>query len=118
VGFALGLDRIVLSVMSSREDQAAGETPDVYVVTVTPDLRARALELVVELRRHSLAADMDYESRSVKAQFRAANKSGADHVVVLGPDEAAKGMVKLKTLSSGDEREVPQDGLAGELGAK
>ncbi len=115
VGFALGLDRIVLSVMSSREKEPAGRMPEVYVVTVDKGLRRTAQKIVTELRRRSVSADMDYEGRSVKAQFRAANKSGANHVAVLGPDEAAKGTVKLKTLSTGDEREVSQDNLLAEI---
>jgi histidyl-tRNA synthetase len=84
VGFALGLDRIVLSVASSGRQKPAGQTPDVFVVTVEKELGKTAQELVVGLRRRMVAAEMDYEGRSLKAQFRAANKSGARHVAVLG----------------------------------
>ena len=115
VGFALGLDRIVLSVLSARGEASPVRSPDVYIVTVDVKLRGTAQKLVTELRRHSIAADMDYEGKSVKAQFRTANKSGAGYVAVLGPDEAAKGTIKLKALSTGIEKEVSQDNLLQEI---
>jgi histidyl-tRNA synthetase len=115
VGFALGLDRIVLSIKSVRSELPAAGAPVVFFVAVTDELRPRVQEMVVSLRRRSIPADMDYEGRSVKAQFRAANKSGARFVAVLGPEEVARGMVNLKTLATGAEEQIPEDKLADML---
>jgi histidyl-tRNA synthetase len=112
VGFALGLDRIVLSVQSGDETPSRPGPLTVFFVSIADELRPQALRLVTDLRRKSIPADMDYEGRSVKAQFRAANKSGARFVAVLGPDEAAAGVVSLKTLATGEERRVAWNAIA------
>jgi histidyl-tRNA synthetase len=114
VGFALGLDRIVLSIQSAGVKPAA-KVPAVYLVSVGDELRPEVQKLTVELRRNSIAADMDYEGRSVKAQFRAAGKSGARFVAVLGSEEASSGSVKLKNLSTGSEEQVSQKELADRI---
>lgn len=115
VGFALGLDRIVLSIESAGTEPAV-TVPDVFIVSVSDELRTEVQRIVVELRRLSITADMDYEGRSVKAQFRAANKSGATFVAVLGPDEAAKSAINLKNLSTGVQEQIPQKELAERIG--
>lgn len=112
VGFALGLDRIVLSIQSAVAMPPPEPGPAVFFVSVGEEYRARALDIVVSLRRREIAADMDYESKSVKAQFRAANKSGAAFVAVLGPDEDVTGTVTLKNLATGLEERIPQTELA------
>ncbi len=115
VGFALGLDRIVLSVQSAGGDSPVVRAPVVFFVSVGDELRPEVQKMVVELRRSSIAADMDYEGRSVKAQFRAANRLGARFVAVLGPEEAASGMVNLKDLSTGSQQQVPTSELADRI---
>lgn len=115
VGFALGLDRIVLSIQAARPGQPPGPAPAVFLVPVKPEQRPAAQALVLTLRRRAIAADMDYEGRSVKGQLRAANKAGARFVAVLGPDEVAKGTVNLKDLSTGVEEQVPQEKLADRI---
>lgn len=112
VGFALGLDRIVLSIQSARHEEPACPAPAVFLVSVQPEQRPAAHALLMGLRRRSIAADMDYEGRSLKGQLRAANKAGARFVAVLGPDETAKGTVNLKDLSTGAEEPIPQEKLA------
>lgn len=77
VGFALGIDRIALA--SKLEPGSAFE---VYVVTETSP--GEALAVASRLRRAGLRTDFDAESRSVKAQFRAAGRSGARSLVVVG----------------------------------
>ena len=49
---------------------------------------------------------MDFEGRSLKAQMRSANKSGARYALLIGPEEADRGMVKLKDMKEGAERVV------------
>ncbi len=111
VGFALGLDRIILAIQGAGGRTPSGAAPVVFVVAIGDEQRSGAQELVISLRRSLIPADMDYEKKSVKAQFRAADKAGASFVAVLGPDEEAKGTVKLKDLSNGSEEEIAQENL-------
>ena len=95
VGFALGLDRIVLTLGEVAEPNPL----DVYVV-VTGDRREEALRLASDLRRIGIKTDLDLENRSVKAQFRAADRRGASGVLVIG-DEWVEGRVVAKNLMTG-----------------
>jgi len=115
VGFALGLDRIVLSLQSSVENRLANASPTVYLVSISDELREPAFEIVLRLRRSSIPADMDFENRSLKAQFRAANKSGAQFVAVLGPEEHSKGLVNLKCLADGTQEPVSVESLVEKI---
>ena len=63
--------------------------------------------LMEQFRRAGLRADMDHQGRSLKAQFKYADKLGAQYVAVLGDDEVAKGVVKLRNMQTRDEWESP-----------
>ncbi len=113
VGFAAGLERIVLA-LPERE----GATPlDCYVVTVSADLGAEAMRLMRGLRGAGLRCTRDFQGRSMKAQMKAANRSGAPATVILGPDEMAKGVCTVKWMESGEQLEVPLDRLAAHMRA-
>jgi histidyl-tRNA synthetase len=75
----------------------------VFVVDSTGGEEAR--DLTAELRRAGVACDRSYDGRSMKAQFRAADRSGARLAVVIGTDERSSGKVKLQALD-GDHTEL------------
>jgi histidyl-tRNA synthetase len=102
VGFAAGAERILLAM----EGQAAATPLDFFGVAVSEDLRGAVFKAVTELRRAGYSGDMDFEGRSLKAQMRSANRSGARYAFLIGPDEAARGVLKLKNMKEGTEREV------------
>jgi histidyl-tRNA synthetase len=108
VGFASGLERIVLA-LPQREERARF---DCYVVTVSRELMAEALGLARGLRSAGLRCTADFQGRSMKAQMKAANRSGAPTVVILGPDELSKGVCTLKMMESGEQHEVSLESLA------
>ncbi len=111
VGFAAGAERILLAM----KEAAPARPPDFHAVAVAGDQRPALFRLVTELRRAGLSGDMDFEGRSLKAQMRAANKSGARFALLLGPEEAAKGLVKVKDMKEGGERTVSLDEARGIL---
>lgn len=108
IGWALGVDRTVLALTEAGTSPEVAARVEVFVVSPDTALREPVFALVSELRRAGLAADQAFDGRSVKAQFKAADRSGARWAVVLGPAEAEKGVVVVKDLSSGDQREVPR----------
>lgn len=103
VGFAAGVERILLAM----EGQGTSTPPDVFGVAVTEAERPALFQALTVLRRAGLAGDMDYEGRSLKAQMRTSNRSGARYSLLIGPDEAAKGVVKLKDMKDHGERTLP-----------
>jgi histidyl-tRNA synthetase len=105
VGFAAGVERILLAMGGD----ATAPAPDFYAIAAGEVAREEIFKTVVALRRAGLSGDLDFEARSVKAQMRSANKSGARYALFIGPDEAAKGAVKLKDMKDGVEQTVALD---------
>lgn len=106
IGFALGVDRTLLACDAEGVFGAPDTNPQVWVVAATSGVEG--LALVDELRRAGLRADRVESTRSMKAQMKKANKSGADVAVIVGEDELARGEVAIKPLrGQGDQNNVP-----------
>ncbi len=101
-GLALGLDRI----LAALGEQPALPALDAFVVVAAPERRPAAQQLIHQLRERGLRVDSVASDRSVKAQFRAADRRDASAVVLVG-DEWDQGLVKLKMLQTGEEEQVP-----------
>jgi len=102
VGLAMGVDRIFLA--SSLAEP--GTLLDVFVIVASDDMRTTARKLVSELRVQGLRVDMTDSARSVKAQFKEANRSAAATAVIVG-DEWSSGLVAIKNLETGEQQEIP-----------
>ncbi len=101
VGVAMGCDRIVHAMPGVAEHRL-----DLYVAVADHDLTPQATEWVSRLRQRGFKIDWDASaSRSVKAQFKAANRCGAAAVAIVG-SEWSRGLVSLKVLETGEERQV------------
>jgi histidyl-tRNA synthetase len=109
IGFALGLDRILLA---SRGDEDAAPPLDVFVVALGSTATRKALLLCTELRRRGLGADLDAGEASMKGQLRHAARSGARWAAIMGEAEISSGLVTIKDLASGEQRSVSFDELA------
>jgi histidyl-tRNA synthetase len=118
IGFGIGIERVLLACDAEGVFPAPAAAVDVFVVDVTGSV---ALRLVHELRDAGVRADRAFDGRSMKAQFKAADRSGAQVAVVVGPDELERGIAKVQSLS-GDraEEEVKLgevvDNVKGRLG--
>ena len=107
IGFALGVDRTLLACDDEGVFAAEPANVDVFVVDVTGGMEA--LRLTTELRAAGVRADRGYDQRSMKAQMKLANRSGAAVAVIVGEDELAAGTVVVKPLRTGDEqRAIPR----------
>jgi histidyl-tRNA synthetase len=108
VGFALGLDRTLLACDSEDVFGPPPPAVDVFVIDTTGG--REALTLTDELRRAGLGADRTFGSRSMKAQMKQADRSGAALAVIIGHDEQAAGTVTVRRLRDGGEQVVvPRD---------
>jgi len=106
IGFGVGIERILLACDAEGVFATSPPPLDAFVVDTAGGTHAR--DLTAELRDAGLSADRAYDDRSMKAQFKAADRSGASWVVIVGPDEAASGTVSLRPLRGrGDQRTVP-----------
>ncbi len=107
IGFGTGLERLRMACAAEGADLVGPSPVDAFVVDTTGGLAA--LRLAQRLRSAGIGTDRAWDSRSFKAQFKLADRSGARVAVIVGPDEAARGAVALKPLRGGDQVEVPDE---------
>jgi histidyl-tRNA synthetase len=113
IGFALGLDRIMLSL---GERQAATPGPVVaYIVALGDAAERRAFPLATSLRAAGIGAEFDVMGRGMKGQMKEADRSGARYAVIIGDEELATGEATVKDLTSGDQERCPLDRLEERL---
>ena len=110
VGFGMGMERVLLLLdllpQEEHKLRPVSSAPDVFVASLDRQLALNAFELTLAFRRAGLKADMDHAGRSLKAQFKYADKLTAAYVAVLGGDEVTKGVVKLRNMGTKEENEV------------
>ena len=109
VGFAAGMERILLACENEKALNIPEPSLDVYLVRIDNDLFIKVSEIASALRRNDLIVDYDYLSRSVKAQMREANKMNARFVLFVGGDEYKNGELILKNLSTGEQEKIKSD---------
>ncbi|MPZ72782.1 MAG: histidine--tRNA ligase [Nitriliruptorales bacterium] len=117
IGWALGVDRTLLAIKASGVDIPTTPRVDVFVAVADASLQSDAFALVTQLRRAGVASDLAFDGRSMKAQLKVADRSGARWTVIVGPDEAARGVVTVKDLDTGEQRESKRDEVAALLAA-
>jgi histidyl-tRNA synthetase len=111
VGFALGVEAVLLALdKTGVAPPPASPEAECFVVVPPGGSPLAALRLAEEARARGASVDLDLEGRSLKAQMRAADRAGARVVLVLGPDEEARGVVRWKPMTEGGgaEEELPR----------
>lgn len=106
VGFAIGLERALMALEAEHPPARPDRLPLVWLVSHGPSALAENLRLMQTLRRHQVPCRMCLDERSVKAQFRAADRARASRVIVRGEAEMAKGTYVLKDLANGKQQEI------------
>jgi len=107
IGFGAGIERVLLACDAEDVFHPPAPGPAVFVVDLTDGTAAR--DLVAELRAAGVASDRAYDGRSLKAQLKLADRSGAAWALIVGADELAAGEVTVRALRRGEEQErVPR----------
>ena len=88
----------------------------VFVMSQNPSYTDECLKTVRNLRSAGISADTEYNGRSLKAQFKYADKIGAKYAVVIGENEIVSGKVSVKRLSDGHIEETELNNLAEKIG--
>ncbi|MDR2493246.1 MAG: histidine--tRNA ligase [Coriobacteriales bacterium] len=109
LGFAVGLERIVLALEASGGIPVSPLAPQLFVAAVDADSRAAAFALACRLRDAGMRVELDHQDRSLKSQFKLADKSAAPWVAVIGPNELTVGSATLRSMSEGAEQQVRLD---------
>jgi histidyl-tRNA synthetase len=111
IGFAMGEDRLVLTLLAQLDQGAAALKADAYIAPLGENLNAAALVLARELRHQGLWIELGEGSFRLKKSFDAADKT-ARQIVILGEDELQSGILTVKTFATGIQTKVPRADLA------
>ena len=111
VGFAAGIERILLACENEKSLKSPEENIDLFITRLDDELSQKVFELTLSFRRKNLSVECDYLDRSLKAQMREANKLKAKYVLFIGGDEYKSGMANLKNMESGEQKLVQIDKL-------
>jgi len=115
VGLGIGLERTLLLLESQGIKPELGNGADVYLVALGERAEKAMPGIVQKLRDAGVAAERDYLGRKTKAQFKAAERSGARFAAVLGDDELDRGEISLRPVTGGEQQAVKLDELASTI---
>ena len=111
IGFAIGEDRLVMSLQEKTSAESIVRKPDVYVAPIA-GMNAEAARLARELRRQDLIVELGDDTFRLKKSFEAATKVGAKYILIIGEDEVKADTFTLKNLATGEQVAVPRAELA------
>jgi histidyl-tRNA synthetase len=117
IGFALGVDRILLAADAEAVFPEPNVAPDVFIVDLTGG--SNATHLADELRSAGIAADRGFDGRSMKAQMKVADRSNASFALIIGEDEEASNTVTVRDMhGESGQTQVPRNDLVTDLSTR
>ena len=119
VGFGMGIERVLMLLDALVEGECKleieDEVPEIFVACLNKSLSLQAFQMTQKFRNAGIRAEMDHQGRSLKAQFKYADKLNAKFIAILADDELARGVVKLRDMATKEEWEVPLDSASEAL---
>lgn len=103
-GFGIGIERLIM--LLDQKNIILPKPCDVYIAPVSEDNTAFCLKLANQLRASGISAEMDLKGRSLKAQYKYADKLSARYVIAIGDDEMQKSAANIKNMQSGEEKYI------------
>lgn len=110
VGFGIGMERILMELENRGISIPEPAQYQAYVANIESESLTAAFQLTLGLRSAGLRAECDHNSRSLRAQFKYANKLDVRMLVMVGGEEMQRGNVRLRDMQTGEETEIPLDG--------
>lgn len=111
IGFGMGLERLLLALEAERVTLPIENELDIFFISIGEKVQEQTARLLQELRLAGLTVDKDYQGRKIKAQFKAADRLHAKHVIILGEEELDNNVVKVREMDTGEELEVSIENL-------
>jgi histidyl-tRNA synthetase len=115
IGFGMGLERLALNLREQELTPAPPAAPAILIVTLGESAGPVASRIAADLRQAGIGATMAFGNRSMKAQLRQANRSGARLAIILGERELASGVAEIRDLERSEQRSVALDQIVAEL---
>ena len=115
IGFGLGIDRCVLAADAEGISFDQEFTSDLFIIPLGVESKTVALTVAQELQKAGLKVEISFGDRALKGSMKAADKSNAEYVLVLGDSEISTGIVELKQMSTGKTSSVTLTSLQEHL---
>ena len=115
IGFGLGVDRALLAAIAESSVPSQEFSSDLFIIPLGEEAKERSLVIAQGLRAAGIRTELAFGDRALKGAMKAADKSGARYVIVLGESELNEGLIELKRMSDGVTSSVKIDQLQGEL---
>ena len=115
VGFAAGLERIILNLQKQKLDIPALPKPDAFIAYLEEEAKIEAMKLASELRKAGIAVIMATGDKSLRGQLRQANSLGIAYALILGEQEISQRNVMLRDMRNGEQKTIPLAEVAGFL---
>ncbi len=115
IGFAMGIERLLLSLEEEGVKLPIEEGVDVYLITIGETARKEAVKYMYQLRAAGFKVDLDYLDRAVGTQMKAADRNNAKYSIIVGENELEKGELAVKNMKSGEQFDVAIDKLVDKM---
>ncbi|MGM0445482.1 MAG: histidine--tRNA ligase [Bacillota bacterium] len=111
IGFALGIERLLLTLEKQKMDIPIDKSIDIYLTTIGEKAKTACFKLLNEFRKNNIKAEIDYLGRSVGGQMKSADRMNANYTVIIGENELDSGKATVRNMKTGDEKEIQLDKL-------
>ena len=111
IGFAIGEDRLILSLQESGKAPSARKARDVYIAWMGENAYATAVRAAKDLRNAGFSVELPPAELKFGKALGQADKLGAKFALILGEDEVTEGLWTLKTLADGTQIKLPEPAL-------
>ncbi|MFR3072128.1 MAG: histidine--tRNA ligase [Paeniclostridium sp.] len=115
IGFALGVERLLLTLENNNIEIENPKATDIFIATIGENAQAKSFKILKDLRENHISADKDHLDRSLKAQFKYADKLNAKYTIVIGDDELSNDEVKLKNMATSEQTTIKLSEIVTEL---
>jgi histidyl-tRNA synthetase len=107
IGFAMGIERLVLLLQQQTREQRRRIELDIFVAGLGAAASDLCYDLVHELRKNGFRVGMDHEGKSLKSQMKQADKAGSANVLIVGEDELAANSGVIRNMGTQEQQNIP-----------
>jgi histidyl-tRNA synthetase len=115
IGFALGIERLLLSLEAKDIELPVESGVDLYITVIGDKAKKESFKLLDKLRNQGFRTEIDYLGRGVGSQMKSADRMNAEYTIIIGEDELNNNSATIRNMKSGDEKEIKLSNLLEEM---
>lgn len=115
IGFALGIERLLLSLEAKGIELPLESGVDLYITVIGKKAKVESFKLLDKLRNQGFKTEIDYLDRSVGSQMKSADRMNAEYTIIIGEDELNNNSATIRNMKTGNEKEIQLSNLLEEM---